>query len=227
MTDTSNSDLLAEAIESFSKSLNKYIAHADESKKREKKSNRLTSCGIAMITLLGVLIGVSATMYQFSVENALKRKFQQQQDMQIQIRQQMDFLDAQIRDKISKRDNMNMAMTKARNIIEVGMLYCKNGNFSGNELKYREKINYNLMPMVNAVYSAKQVFDQSIYVQARYFSSLLNESKNACDKSKNVDTKLRLLQASINESMNSSITSDQQKKEKLLGELSSSLSWKE
>src|SRR5271154_3010720 len=73
--------LLANSVDVFKE----HILKKEFSEKHEKRSNRLNSWGITLVTLMVTLIGVGTTMYQFSVENAVKRKFQYEQEVQTQI----------------------------------------------------------------------------------------------------------------------------------------------
>ena len=228
--DKTESNLLPQAINLLANAVDIFKEHLlkkELSEKHEKKSHRLNSWGITIVTLVVSLIGISATMYQFSVENVLKRKFQYQQEVQTQIRQQVQFVETQIHDKVSKRDELNNAMSKIRNHIEISHLFCKEGRFSGDELQHSEKQIDNLYQMVNSVYSIYQIFDSNIQDQANYFLKLLDRNRSVCDKKEDFDTKLRLLQGQINKSMNYSIVLDKKKKKELLNKLANSPSWKE
>lgn len=214
-------NLLAEAVNLLSKSMNKFSDYTIQREnqrevleKREKRSGRIDRWGISIITLVGVCLGVSATMHQTSVENALKRKFQHQQDVQTQISQEIQSLDSQIHNKTLKRDNLNIAMSQARNLLEVSHLYCKDNKFSGDEIQYGEKQLNNIYQMVNAVYAIYQIFDQHIQDRANYFLKSYDKNRKNCGQ-EDYDEELRLLQGQINRLMNVSIALDQQKKEEL------------
>jgi ABC-type multidrug transport system fused ATPase/permease subunit len=198
--------VLAEGINSLVKSMDAFQAYfirKEDSNKRDKRFNRLHSWGMVITTLIVALIGASATMYKTSKENVQQRKFQYEQGVRELTRQQIQSLDIQIHDKTSKRDLLNNALSKARNLIEVSQLYyCKNGKFTGDELDYNIKqINY-LFQIVNANYSISQIFDDNIYMQSTKFLTLLDENKNACKGEKDFILKLRLLQRNLNEQMN-------------------------
>jgi hypothetical protein len=207
--------------------LNEYLVKQEESKKQEKKSNRSHSWKITITSLVVSLLGLSFTMYQFSIENTTKREFQHQQEVQAQIRQHIQSMETQIQDKISKRDNLNSAMSKTRNLLATSYLHCKNGKFSGNELKHGEKQLDYIYQMINSVYSIQQIFDPKIQNQANYFLKLLDDNRNACNQKKGFDMKLRLMQREINALMNNSIFLDKQKKEELLNKLANSPSQEE
>lgn len=215
-------NLLAEGVNSLVKSMDTFIAYfisKEEANKRDKRYNRLHSWGMVLTTILIALIGASGTMYKTSKENAQQRKFQYEQGIQEQLRQQIQLLDTQIHDKILKRDNLNNAMTQTRSFVEISALHCKNGKFQGDELKYSEKQIEYFAPMISSIYAINQIFEYPVYIKARSFLKLLDENKHLCINSKNFNSKLQILQFDTNQLTNSSIYLDQQKKEVLVSKL--------
>ncbi len=222
-------NLLAEGVYSLVKSMdafNVYQVRKEEDKKRDKRSHRWNSWGITITTLIVSLLGIFVTLHLSSVENSLKRKFQYQQSVQEQLRQQIQALDMQIHDKIAKRDNLNTAMSKTRNLLEVSHLYCKNGKYFGDQLKYSEQQLDYIYQLVNAVYSTYQIFDQNIKDQANYFLTLFDKNRNTCNQPEDFDNKLRSLQGQTNRLMNNSIFNDQQERKRLSNQLANSPLWK-
>ncbi len=220
------------------KNINQEVAYHDkviellikqqESASNEKRINRFNALVISFGTLA---LSLGFGVYQFTKGQALQRKFQYEQSVQSQIKQQIDSLDKQIQIKISELKTVNKVIADARSHVEIGHIYCENGKFLGNASSYEGKLLQNGYNLISAINSIKYIFDHSTLKKVTYFLSLLDQNRYPCQKNKELDkeldAKLYLAHHEVDKLINSSIDTDQIKKEKLIGKLANSPPWKE
>lgn len=202
--------------------LTQMISASQEEAKKRKKASISHSWKITIMTISVSLLGLGFGFHQSKTENEQKRKFQTAQQFQAQINQQIQSMELQIRDKISRRDDLNNAMAKVRNLFENGRLYCENNRYSRDLRMYNEGKNSVVYKVIVANYSINQIFDSNTYQYSSNFLKISDEHKNPCDKPEDIDHQLRLTQRETNKLMEKSIHADELKKEQLVNQLASS-----
>jgi hypothetical protein len=215
--------LIARTIEAFKENAivqreqiaaqKEHTKHEQEVQTLERKLNRRANIFIALITLIGVAVTVFIGLYVSAKENEVQRRFQVEQEMQVQAREQGQELEATIRDKISARDRLNSAIVDIRNIREVYHLYCKNGSLTKESVNYEKQYFRAGYQFVNARFSIFEIFNEKIQNEAQYLLELVNNNKNICDVNAiEVDKQIQLSQRRLNTLMNNEIAIDKEKR---------------
>ncbi len=143
-----NNTLLVKVIDAFKEnaivqreqiaSQHEHLKHDKHAQAIERKYNRITNLAIAIITLVGVAVTVFIGLYVSAKENEIQRRFQVEQELETQAREQGQELEARIRDKITARDRINNSTAAARFIREANLLDCKNGKYLGNVYEFKK-----------------------------------------------------------------------------------------